>query len=67
MVNLHFLKFNYFFRLRDPLVQTDFSEGVKYLVYSAHDTTLSAALVAMNGTNLETFYSPYYSSGEFFS
>merc|ERR1719402_1682075 len=50
-------------QLRDPLVQPDFEDisPVKYLVYSAHDTTLSAALVAMN-TLIEDFYQPYYAS-----
>ena len=35
---------------------------MKYLVYSAHDTTLAAALVAMN-TMLDPFAQPFYASG----
>ena len=54
-----------FFRLKSPLVQPDINGNpVKYLVYSAHDTTLSAALVAMDAWD---DVQPYYASGNFSS
>jgi len=54
-----------FLRLKSPLVQPDINGNpVKYLVYSAHDTTLSAALVAMDAWD---DVQPYYASGYFSS
>ena len=53
--------FTHYLRLKSPLVQPDIEgNAVKYLVYSAHDTTLSAALIAMDTwDNVQ----PYYASG----
>lgn len=54
-------------KLREPPVQPDIHQDedvpVKYLVYSAHDTTLSAALVAMD---LWDDVQPYYASALLF-
>jgi len=52
-------------QLRSPLKQYDFDEAVKYLVYSAHDTTLAAALVAMNAQQ-KNFKQPFYASALLF-
>lgn len=51
-------------QLQAPLVQPDISDKpVKYLVYSAHDTTLSAAMIAMDiWDNVQ----PYYASALLF-
>lgn len=51
-------------QLQSPLVQPDINGNpVKYLVYSAHDTTLSAALVAMDTWD---DVQPYYASALLF-
>ena len=50
--------------MKSPLVQPDINGNpVKYLVYSAHDTTLSAALIAMEAWD---DVQPYYASGKNF-
>jgi len=42
--------------------QSDFNEPIKYLAYSAHDTTLAPVLIAMD-TLIHDFHVPYYASG----
>ena len=47
------------------MIQPDINGNpVKYLVYSAHDTTLSAALIAMDAWD---DVQPYYASGKYFT
>merc|ERR1711937_18853 len=48
-------------KLENPPVQEDYENPVKMVVYSAHDTTITASLVAMN-LLLEKFENPYYAS-----
>ena len=50
--------------LKSPMKQEGFNVGIKYLVYSAHDTTMASILVAMNAT-LSHFENPHYASGFF--
>ena len=55
--------------MRDPPIQPDIHPKgeevpIKYLIYSAHDTTLAAAMVAMDVWH---DVQPYYASGKFLS